>query len=33
MINDIKEETQKLVLKLKEHMNKQLNELEENTNR
>jgi hypothetical protein len=33
MINDLKEETQKLVFVLKGDMNKQLNEFEENTNR
>jgi uncharacterized protein YukE len=32
MINDLKEETQKL-LNLKKNMNKQLNQLKENTNR
>jgi hypothetical protein len=30
MINQLKEETQKLVSDLKEYMNKQLNELKEN---
>jgi hypothetical protein len=33
MINDLKEETQKLVFDLKKNMHKQLNELKENTNR
>jgi gas vesicle protein len=33
MINNLKEETQKLVLDLKEDMNKQLNELKENINK
>jgi hypothetical protein len=33
MINDLKEETQKLVFDLKENLNKQLNELKENTNK
>jgi hypothetical protein len=32
MINDLNEETQKLVFDLKQDMNKQLNELKENTN-
>jgi hypothetical protein len=32
MINDHKEETQKLVLDLKEDMDKQLNEMKVNTN-
>jgi hypothetical protein len=33
MINNLKEETQKLVIYLKEDVNKQLNELKENKNR
>jgi hypothetical protein len=33
MINDLKEQTQKLVFDLKGDMNKQRNELKENTNR
>jgi hypothetical protein len=33
MINNLKEETQKLVFDFKENVNKQLNELKENTNR
>jgi hypothetical protein len=33
MIKDFKEETQELVFDLKKDVNKQLNELKENTNR
>jgi ectoine hydroxylase-related dioxygenase (phytanoyl-CoA dioxygenase family) len=33
VINNLKEETQKLVFDLKENKNKQLNELKENTNK
>jgi hypothetical protein len=33
MINELKEETQKLVFNLKEDVNKQLKKLKENTNR
>jgi hypothetical protein len=33
MINDLKEETQKLAFDLKEDVNKQLNELKENANK
>jgi hypothetical protein len=32
MINDLKEETQKLAFDLKKNMNKQLNEFKESTN-